>query len=116
MVKKVFNFVFVVKLEMICSEFWLKEVVLVRKKFIGFSINDGEYIFVLIWCFFFGNRRGNDFYGVVMLVVFSYGVMNIVELKMYIDENDFCNNVSGMNINCIDKLCDDNFYFVDIIN
>ncbi|HBC5305121.1 TPA: hypothetical protein KE776_004470 [Escherichia coli] len=115
-VKKVLNPVSVAKLEMICSELWLKEAVLVRKKLTGFSINDGEYILVSIRCSSSGNRRGNDFYGVATPVVFSHGVMNIAEPKMYTDENDFRNNVPGMNINCIDKLRDDNFYLVDTIN
>ncbi|TDE67110.1 hypothetical protein E0E03_23060, partial [Escherichia sp. KCJ4943] len=101
---------------MIRSELWLKEAVLVRKKLTGFSINDGEYILVSIRCSSSGNRRGNDFYGVATPVVFSHGVMNIAEPKMYTDENDFRNNVPGMNINCIDKLRDDNFYLVDTIN
>ncbi|MGK3600385.1 hypothetical protein ACSLOK_24805, partial [Escherichia coli] len=115
-VKKVLNPVSVAKLEMIRSELWLKEAVLVRKKLTGFSINDGEYIHVSIRCSSSGNRRGNDFYGVATPVVFSHGVMNIAEPKMYTDENDFRNNVPGMNINCIDKLRDDNFYLVDTIN
>jgi len=78
--------------------------VLVRKKLTGFNINDGEYILVSIRCSSSGNRRGNDFYGVATPVIFSHGVMNIAEPKMYTNEVAFRNNVPGMNINCIDKL------------
>ena len=97
MVKKVLNPVSVAKLEMIRSELWLKEAVLVRKKLTGFSINDVESILVSIRCSSSGNRRGNDFYGVATPVVFSHGVMNIAEPKMYTDENDFRNNVALLN-------------------